>query len=513
MVRDACVGRPFSIVAFESAFGTEIMVRARGLGRALGRVIGRGLGRENRDDSDDASQRRRPTPSARRQRKSVLVAADEPVVPAEEPVVGTNEPVVDANVHAKAAVDEPKGFPGGPSDPSVLIEYTEHVTTSVWSGEGQKLGRFVPAIEGLVAGTGLSPLIACSIDTGDQGLISSFVERWHRENSSFHLPMGEVTITLDDMASLLHLPIVGAFHIFQPLQVDETVLMLVDLLLVSGEAARAETTHCHEPYIGRYAWGAAVLVHMYDHLNNACISTSQQLVGYITLLQCWIHEHFLSVAECIADPDYDEVSPCACRWIATKKTVKIISIETYSPRVSFDFMLFRSAPLGARCCQTLNREGHAPVGVGKWASLPRVRPARIGSGPGEMCVVPGQCVADYMDWFFVISHPFMTAAQPSNPPRDPLATHDASFVEPHIPQILKPAAASTHARSEVDEPRHAVACHAIAERLERNLNLRIVTPSTKTHEVMEQRLKIARGVIEDHIVYVRSRRRWCTDQP
>ncbi|XP_028202005.1 protein MAIN-LIKE 1-like [Glycine soja] len=275
------------------------MVRARGLGRALGRVIGRGLGRENRDDSDDASQRRRPTPSARRQRKSVLVAADEPVVPAEEPVVGTNEPVVDANVHAKAAVDEPKGFPGGPSDPSVLIEYTEHVTTSVWSGElsshgrkGQKLGRFVPAIEGLVAGTGLSPLIACSIDTGDQGLISSFVERWHRENSSFHLPMGEVTITLDDMASLLHLPIVGAFHIFQPLQVDETVLMLVDLLLVSGEAARAETTHCHEPY-------------------------------------CWIHEHFLLVAECIADPDYDEVSPCACRWIATKKTVKIISTETY----------------------------------------------------------------------------------------------------------------------------------------------------------------------------------------
>ena len=206
----------------------------------------------------------------------------------------------------------------------------------------QKLGRFVPAIEGLVAGIGLSSSIACSIDIGDQGLKSWFVERWHRENSSFHLPMEEVTITLDDVASLLHLPIVSAFHIFQPLQVDEKVLMLVDLLLVSGEAARAETTHCHGPYvrlswlrdiyqrrcqvehwtaaarayllhllscilfanksathvhvvflgalcdlsqIGRYAWGVVVLVHMYDHLNNACMSTSQQLVGYITLLQ------------------------------------------------------------------------------------------------------------------------------------------------------------------------------------------------------------------------------------
>ena len=29
---------------------------------------------------------------------------------------------------------------------------------------------------------------------------------------------------------------------------------------------------------------------------------------------------------------------------------------------------------------------------------------------GEMYVMPGQCAADYMDWFFVISHPFMTVA-------------------------------------------------------------------------------------------------------
>ena len=32
-----------------------------------------------------------------------------------------------------------------------------------------KLVRPVPAIEGLVAGTRLSPLIACSVDTGDRG--------------------------------------------------------------------------------------------------------------------------------------------------------------------------------------------------------------------------------------------------------------------------------------------------------------------------------------------------------
>ena len=72
-----------------------------------------------------------------------------------------------------------------------------------------KFGRPALEIEGLVAASGLSPLIACSLDTSDRGLISVFVECWHKETSSFHLPVGEVTITLDDMASLLHLPIVG----------------------------------------------------------------------------------------------------------------------------------------------------------------------------------------------------------------------------------------------------------------------------------------------------------------
>ena len=55
----------------------------------------------------------------------------------------------------------------------------------------QKFGKSAPEIEGLVAATGLSPLIACSVDTGDRGLISAFVERWHKETSNFHLHVGE----------------------------------------------------------------------------------------------------------------------------------------------------------------------------------------------------------------------------------------------------------------------------------------------------------------------------------
>jgi len=99
----------------------------------------------------------------------------------------------------------------------------------------EKLGRPTSEIEGLVVVIGLSPLIACSLNTGDRGLISIFVERWHKETSSFHLPVGDVNITLDDVALLLHLPIIGTFHSFEALHVDEVVFLLVGLLEVSSK--------------------------------------------------------------------------------------------------------------------------------------------------------------------------------------------------------------------------------------------------------------------------------------
>ncbi|XP_028236997.1 protein MAIN-LIKE 1-like [Glycine soja] len=122
----------------------------------------------------------------------------------EAPAVVEDIPAdIPADTGVKPVEDAHEGFPGGPSDPSVLTLYADHVACSVWTGEeclelklsfhGRKvhnLGRPVPVIEGLVASTGLSPLIACSIDTGDRGLLSAFMERWHRETSSFHLPEG-----------------------------------------------------------------------------------------------------------------------------------------------------------------------------------------------------------------------------------------------------------------------------------------------------------------------------------
>ncbi|KAL5179109.1 Protein MAIN-LIKE 1 [Glycine soja] len=309
------------------------MVRTRGLGRALGRVIDRALGREDHHDSDDVPQRQRLTTSARRQRGAAPVPEDAATISEDIPAPGA-EAVDGAEGFA---VDDVEEFLGEPYDPSVLTEYGDHVALSIWNGEErpelklashgrkvEKFGRSAPEIEGLVAATRLTPLIACS------GVISTFVERWHKETSSFHLPVGELTITLDDVASLLHLSIIGTFHSFEPLHVDEAVLMLVELLEVSELRQHNIMGHTYayrgygifirgdvRPDIGllqlsgSYAWGAAALVHMYDHLNDACKSGGRQLAGYITLLQCWIYDHFPSVHESVTDPEYDETSPRA----------------------------------------------------------------------------------------------------------------------------------------------------------------------------------------------------------
>ncbi|XP_028220356.1 protein MAIN-LIKE 1-like [Glycine soja] len=134
---------------------------------------------------------------------------------------------------------------------------------------------------------------------------------------------------------------------------DDAVQMLVDLLMAGHwtAAARAyllhllgctlfankSATNVHVVYLEalrdlsmteRYAWGVAALVHMYDQLNDASMSHSRQLGGYITLLQ-----HFPSVTESTADQDYDEASPRACRWIAMKKTVKSIRTPSYRERL------------------------------------------------------------------------------------------------------------------------------------------------------------------------------------
>jgi len=171
--------------------------------------------------------------------------------------------------------------------------------------------------------------------------LSTFVERWHKETSSFHLPIGNMSITLDDVASLLHLPVAVAFHTYDAIDVEEVVELLVELLEVTRQEAIDETKQCRGAYVrlawlrdiygskcdarqwtlaartyllhlvgcilfsnksvtyismvfldafcdlnqsGGFSWRRATLAHMYGNLSVASKHSTKHLVGYITLL-------------------------------------------------------------------------------------------------------------------------------------------------------------------------------------------------------------------------------------
>ncbi|KAH1206135.1 hypothetical protein GmHk_16G046664 [Glycine max] len=131
---------------------------------------------------------------------------------------------------------------------------------------------------------------------------------------------------------------------------------------------------------------------------------------------------------------------------------------------------------------------------------------------GEVCVVSVACSSDYIDWFFRISHPFMTPGHTLDPLPHGHALHPRvvpQAPQTDIPRVPEPGALSTS----VEDPRHAVeVCDNIAERLKRQLSLGVVTSGSSTPEVIEECLRLARSVTQDHLVYIRCRRRRRTDQ-
>jgi len=79
---------------------------------------------------------------------------------------------------------------------------------------GRKMSRIgLPCaqVEALITNSGLLPLCNISYEVIDKGLLSAFVERWKRDKNTFHLPFDEMTISLDDVSCLLHIPIIGQF--------------------------------------------------------------------------------------------------------------------------------------------------------------------------------------------------------------------------------------------------------------------------------------------------------------
>ena len=61
------------------------------------------------------------------------------------------------------------------------------------------LSREVEGVKQRVRDSGLAPLVYHSYRFIDYVVVAAFVERWQPDTNTFHLPFGDMTITLDDM--------------------------------------------------------------------------------------------------------------------------------------------------------------------------------------------------------------------------------------------------------------------------------------------------------------------------
>lgn len=72
----------------------------------------------------------------------------------------------------------------------------------------------------------------------------TFVKRWYPETNVFHIPFGEMTITLDGVSSLLGILVVGqAISIYEEkLSLDDAVTLVSAQLGVSPQHAKGRAS-------------------------------------------------------------------------------------------------------------------------------------------------------------------------------------------------------------------------------------------------------------------------------
>ncbi|RYR59165.1 hypothetical protein Ahy_A05g024999 isoform B [Arachis hypogaea] len=175
----------------------------------------------------------------------------------------------------------------------------------------------------------------------DEPLVSAIVERWRPETHTFHMPFGECTVTLQDVAFQLGLPVDGeavsgclgefdtyieggrpAWEWFQDLfgelpppnkvkQMTVHFTWFHERFSVLPPDANEETLFGDKsanrvhirwlPFVanldemGRYSWGSAALAWLYRCMCRVANRNVTNLAGPLQLLQSWIFWRFPSL--------------------------------------------------------------------------------------------------------------------------------------------------------------------------------------------------------------------------
>ncbi|XP_050946586.1 serine/threonine-protein phosphatase 7 long form homolog [Cucumis melo] len=250
----------------------------------------------------------------------------------------------------------------GPIDPDVLYDQNIHRSETVWDDRNTPeincrrreavVQRTIPLhrkILPLLRASGFYGLARLGFIQLDWHLITALLERWRPETHTFHMPVGECTITLQDVEVLVGLPtdgepVIGQMHddwlhvcqellgvIPPPEQIrgqrlsltwlgaefhelandadEETITRYARayiLQLMGGSIfVDKSTRYVHLMFLpflanlhhtGQYSWGGACLAWLYRQLCKASKQGVREIAGPLILLQIWAWERFPIVA-------------------------------------------------------------------------------------------------------------------------------------------------------------------------------------------------------------------------
>ena len=270
----------------------------------------------------------------------------------------------------------------GPEDPSLLHCQHKHISQLVWNGAPDRVLRIKRAVGAhrhgpneipepiipLLEEAGFLGVAKLAFFSSNHNLISALVERWRPETHTFHMPPGECTITLQDIAIQAGLridgrPVIGptsvdvhdvcerylgvvppdtachgsrirmrwleeqfgdlANHIENPIQfhryVRAYILRLIGGVLFPDKSSTLVPLR-YLPLLdnfteaGQYSWGSAALAYLYRELCNATAPDAKDMSGFTALLQLWAWERFPSIAPDAPAPR-DPTAPLGARYV------------------------------------------------------------------------------------------------------------------------------------------------------------------------------------------------------
>ncbi|KAI3884734.1 hypothetical protein MKW92_039504 [Papaver armeniacum] len=275
-------------------------------------------------------------------------------------------------------------IPGQPINPRLLSYYKDHIARLVWENENPRenpipllkldqhqdmvktkwpIDKEYVEVQEYVKKSGLYSLIQYGHDKIDRALINAFRERWYPETNTYHLPFGEMTVTIEDVERITRLDpkgevVEGVFgaktmtwdytydlikrtlgKIKKELEIEKAfggtakklerklklswlrkkkeqcarayLLYVIGSIVCgdkSGSRVNAYFLQCLENLdkVNTYSWAW-----IYHHLGQGSRAEVYSMVGCMTILQVWFYDHFPTLERHKIEDGYEECNPRA----------------------------------------------------------------------------------------------------------------------------------------------------------------------------------------------------------